>query len=74
MEQSLSKLVVYKYGDRSMSDDSDFDEHGDLNFRTGDIFLRHGMTWKIGAVDEQWSKDSAQFPILWVHLIRVVVN
>ena len=74
MQQSLSKHVVYKYCGQSISDDSDFDEHGDLNFRTGDTFSRHGISWKIGAVDEQWSKDSARIPILWVHLTRVVVN
>jgi hypothetical protein len=75
MEQSLSKHIVYKYGGDPRSDDSAFDEHGDLNFRMGDTFSRHGISWKIGTVDEQRSEDyTAQIPILWVHLLRVLAS
>ena len=57
MEQSLSKHIVYKYGGRPRAEDSAFDDGGEMNFRTGDIISRHGISWKIGAVDEQRGAD-----------------
>ena len=66
---------MYKYRGGARSDDVAFDAHGDMNFAEGDVVSRHGMTWKIDAVDEEKGLGGLRrIPTLWVHLTRVVVS
>jgi hypothetical protein len=68
------KYIVYKYGG-GLSDEMHFDAHDLLTFTKGDIISRHGMTWKIDAVDEEKSLDNLmRIPTYWVYLTRVRMN
>jgi hypothetical protein len=68
------KYIVYKYSG-GQSDEMNFDAHDLLTFTMGDIISRHGMTWKIDAVDKEKSLDNLmRIPTYWVYLTRVIVN
>jgi hypothetical protein len=67
------KHIVYKYDD-GLSDEMDFDARGLFNFEKGDIVSKHGMTWKVDAVEQQGADDRKQIPTVWVYLSRVLVS
>ena len=67
------KHIVYKYDD-GLSDEMDFDARGLFNFKKGDIVSKHGMTWKVDAVEQQGVDDRREIPTVWVYLSRVLVS
>jgi hypothetical protein len=68
------KHIVYKY-DGDQSDEMDFDAHGMLTFTKGDILSRHGISWRIEAVEQELSLGNLiQIPTYWVYLVRVAVH
>jgi hypothetical protein len=52
----------------------DFDARGLFNFSKGDIVTKHGITWKIDAVEWLGRNDEKQIPTVRVHLTRVLEN
>ena len=64
------KHIVYKFDD-GQSDEMDFDAHGLLTFRKGDILLRRGTTWKIYIVEVEESLGLTRIPTYWIYLTRV---
>ena len=70
------KHIVYKYsGGDSRADEVAFDAHGEIAFSKGDIVTRHGMIWKVNAVDEEKVLGGLKMiPTCWVYLTRVLVD
>jgi hypothetical protein len=67
------KHIIYKYGGEQ-SDETDFDAHGLLTFVQGDIVSRHGLPWKIEAVEREENFSLKRIPTYWVYLSRVIVH
>ena len=74
VNQRCSKYVVFIYSGERIPDETDFDPHGSLTFKPGDIISRHGVSWKIESTEPQSIDDQKQIPTWYISLSRVVVN
>jgi hypothetical protein len=74
MSQRCSKYVVFIYTGERTPDETEFDPHGLLTFRAGDIISKHGVSWKIESVEPQGIDDRTQIPTWYIYLTRVPVN
>jgi hypothetical protein len=69
------KNVIYRYKGNLKSDELEFDKSGKLWFTQGDFVSRHGKTWKIESLQEEfWVGEPERMPTLWVYLVSVSVN
>jgi hypothetical protein len=74
MNQRCSKYVVFIYSGERIPDETDFDQHGFLTFKAGDIISKHGVSWKTESAEPQGIDDRKQIPTWYIYLTRVKVN
>jgi hypothetical protein len=69
------KNVIYRYKGHSTSDELEIDKSGKLWFTQGDFISRHGKTWRIESVQEEFFVgEPERLAIVWVYLVSVSVN
>ena len=74
MNQRCSKYVVFIYSGERIPDETDFDPHGFLTFKEGDIISKHDVCWKIESAEPQSIDDRKQIPTWHIYLTRVPVS
>jgi hypothetical protein len=69
MRGGHAKQVVYRYNGHLSSDEIEFDAHGDLTFKRGDIIRRPGRNWKVESTRLEEVRGRKPLPSLLVCLV-----